>query len=631
MLISRTSLAIRESHRLADRFSVLLLADDDPSHAGTILDHIAAFGRYSRHKIDVVNPRGVNDFVTLHLDRYDVVVIHYSLCVLYESYLSGPLKQKLKQFSGRKIQFIQDDYRWVDAITAVMREIGIDELYTLVPEGEIQKIWTEDRLPGVQKFNTLAGYIPERLCGLSTPLTAARPLDIGYRGRVLPYWLGRIGQEKMWIGQGVQARAEQFGLHCDIAWNEQDRIYGEQWDAFLDSCKATLGTESGATITDFDGSIEAAVRKYVSAYPEADFEEVYQHVLHPNEGNVRMNIISPKIFEAISHRTALILFPGSYSGVLQPWKHYLPLEKDFSNLPEVVAKVKHIESLQDMVDRTYRDIVESGEYSFQMFVQQFDRSLERGVQIRSRNRTVKEVLWQSVPAEFAPRCERGLRIHALKLKIGVSRVTAMLRTAVSKFIDPSTARLIGLSVIVAQGVMTSSFLWRIALRYCIHHRQRSSVHLGKLVKELLLLRLLEKLSCRGPSTVQPFFIVAALQLNKGFVSFRSEPWSSMCGGFFVELGGSSDSTTLLPFHWRTIFRAILDGQIKQFVWDHSAVGSQVSFRVARIVPVSMEVGEGGVQSFPDLLKLPRRMTDRSITSPQVGYSQGLRQARRNRR
>jgi hypothetical protein len=354
-----------------------LLGDNNPAHANAILDHIGAFVEYSHHDIHVVNPRGVEDFWSLRLDHYDVVVIHYSLCVLFDAYLSTRVKKKLKGFRGFKVQFIQDDYRWVDAITDVMREIGIDVLFTLVPESEIDKIWTDDRLPDVAKVNTLAGYIPERLVGLQTPRLQSRPLEIGYRGRILPYWLGRIGQEKAWIGQGVLERADQYGLRCDISWKKEDRIYGKQWDKFVSSCKATLGTESGATITDFNGSVEQAVREYLTIRPGASFDEVYEQVLHQYEGNVRMNIISPRIFESICLRTALILFPGSYSGILQPWKHYLPLEKDFSNMSEVVTNLRDMERLQEMTDRAYEDIVVPRQYSYQALVRQFDQLLER--------------------------------------------------------------------------------------------------------------------------------------------------------------------------------------------------------------------------------------------------------------
>jgi hypothetical protein len=49
----------------------------------------------------------------------------------------------------------------------------------------------------------------------------------------------------------------------------------------------------------------------------------------------------------------MVLFEGRYSGVLKPHRHYIPLKKDFSNFDEVVAKIRDVEGLQEMVDRTF--------------------------------------------------------------------------------------------------------------------------------------------------------------------------------------------------------------------------------------------------------------------------------------
>jgi hypothetical protein len=65
---------------------------------------------------------------------------------------------------------------------------------------------------------TPAGYVPESLVSYPALPIESRPIDIGYRGRTVPYWLGEFGQEKVLIGQGVLERAEEYGLKCNIAW-----------------------------------------------------------------------------------------------------------------------------------------------------------------------------------------------------------------------------------------------------------------------------------------------------------------------------------------------------------------------------------------------------------------------------
>lgn len=350
---------------------ILLLCDNNQNHADTILQHIAAFIDLSEHDVYIFNPLWLKNSRFLDLDEFDVVVVHYSLILIADHYLAPALREKLRHFRGLKIQFIQDDYRWVNQITAMMRYIGIHILFTLVPQSEIPKIWSETRLPGVIKFTTLAGYVPN--LDIQPPPLESRSLDVGYRGRVIPYWIGKITQEKVWIGQGFLKYAQSYKLRCDIAWGEEDRIYGKNWVNFICSCRAVLGTESGSTITDFDGSIEKEVKGYLSKHPQADFWEVYNQILKPYESNVNMVIISPRMFEAIALKTGLILFQGEYSGILQPWVHYIPLKKDFSNMDEVIEKLKDNRFMNTMISRAYVDIVSSGEYSYKSFIKQFDQ------------------------------------------------------------------------------------------------------------------------------------------------------------------------------------------------------------------------------------------------------------------
>ena len=60
---------------------------------------------------------------------------------------------------------------------------------------------------------------------------------------------------------------------------------------------------------------------------------------------------------------------GQYNGILKPDRHYLELKRDFSNLDEVLVRVKRDQERQEMVSRAYRDIVESGLYTYQSFVE----------------------------------------------------------------------------------------------------------------------------------------------------------------------------------------------------------------------------------------------------------------------
>jgi hypothetical protein len=356
----------------AKPLSILLFADLRRNNASTMRDHIDALGQYSKHEVYPYDPLFRHGSESLDLNEFDVVVIHYSVCVLHNTYLHYKYKEQLAKFKGLKVQFIQDDYRNVNAYMKVMREIGLNVLYTLCPADRIPKLWPEEQLPGVKKYTTLPGYTPDYLIDLETPSLEDRPLDVGYRSRNVPFWLGRLGQEKTNIVKRFLAEAPKYDLKHDVSSREEDRLYGPLWTSFIKSCKTMLGSESGASIVDFDSSIENQVRAYQRAHPRASFDEVHTAILKPHEGNILVNCVSPRAFETTALGTAMVLFPGEYSGVLRPWDHYIPLEKDFSNLSAVVEKVRDVKFLRELTQRAYQDLIASGAYSYRTFVREFD-------------------------------------------------------------------------------------------------------------------------------------------------------------------------------------------------------------------------------------------------------------------
>jgi hypothetical protein len=365
------------------RLSVLLLCDDRPSHAPNVLEHIRALRRLSRHRVDVFDPLGVRQSRLLDLGAYDVVVVHYTLFLLHDEHLSPHLREQLAAFDGLKVQFIQDEYRRVDAMTARMRELGIHVVFSSVPADSLPRVYGP-RLPGVDVLPTLTGYVPAELEGRARPPLAGRGLDVVYRGRSIPYWLGRLGQDKVTIGREFLARAGTTDLRCDIAWTEADRIYGDAWYDFLGSSRTTLGTESGSSIVDFDGSLQERTESYLRAHPTATFEDAEREILAPFEGNAVIEAISPRVFEAAALGTAMVNFAGRYSDVIEPWTHYVPLEKDFSNFDEVLAAIRDEGELGAMATRAHEDLVASGRYSLQSFVRGFDEELEARVTPRAR-------------------------------------------------------------------------------------------------------------------------------------------------------------------------------------------------------------------------------------------------------
>jgi hypothetical protein len=245
-----------------------------------------------------------------------------------------------------------------------------------------------------------------------------RAVDVAYRGRRLPAWLGSLAREKVLIADRFLADAPAYGLSTDISTSEEDRLYGEAWIDFISSSKATLGVESGASVFDFDGSIERAITGYLSAHPDATFEELHRRFLADVDGRIRLNQISPRCFEAAALGTLMVLYPGEYSGILQPGRHYVPLEKDHSNMAEVASAIRDRSTWERITSQAREEVALNPRYSFQAMVQTVDDGLDLAISARATIQPKAFVRMAS--RSFA--ALRTTQLHALGLPPAVNRV-----------------------------------------------------------------------------------------------------------------------------------------------------------------------------------------------------------------
>jgi hypothetical protein len=354
---------------------VLLLCDRPTRVAETLHDHISTLVGYSRHHLRTLESFG-NAFEALDFERFDVVVIHYSLVVSHDHYVSPKLRAKLRSSHAIKAVFIQDEYRHIDRTIESFREIGLDILFTCVPQPATEAVYSSASLPGVTKINVLTGYVSVPLLERAVPAFVDRRIDVGYRARKVPAWLGDLGQEKWTIGRKFLDDAQRYGLYCDIGYREEERLYGEAWIEFLTHCKATLGVESGSSVFDFTGAIQSAVDTDLRLASYISYAELKRRHFAAVDGLVDQRQISPRCFEAAALRTLMVLYRGRYSGLLEAWRHYVPLEKDHSNMNEVVSVLRDPIRAQAIIDTTYKEIACNPSNQFAAHTAVFDEAIE---------------------------------------------------------------------------------------------------------------------------------------------------------------------------------------------------------------------------------------------------------------
>ena len=363
----------------AGKLNIAVLYDETWAHVGTIYEYLDAFRRYLPHNVEYI-PATINNSVPttkVDLSVFDVVISHYSVVLCVPAFIDPNIAKQMAEFKGIKILFTQDEYETTETTRTWMDKLHFDIVYTCVPKEGHELIFPSKRFPQTRFVNVLTGYVPEdsALEEFATPLEE-RELFICYRGRILPYHYGLLGYEKYEIGIEVRRLAEERGLPVDIELDESRRIYGNDWYHFLGSARATLGTESGSNVFDFDGNIKESIAKLRKENPRHTFEYIHKKLVAEHEGFVKMNQISPKIFEAIQLRTALVLFEGEYSGVVIPHEHFIPLKKDYSNFDEIVEKLKDLDYLKQMTERAYVDIIASGKYSYKQFIKFINEDIE---------------------------------------------------------------------------------------------------------------------------------------------------------------------------------------------------------------------------------------------------------------
>jgi hypothetical protein len=355
--------------------NVLYLYNESQTYTRTVFEHISSFSIYSDHCAFYAH-MDINSELSCDLSSFEVIVIHYSIRLAFDQ-VSDKNAVLLKEYKGLKVLFIQDEYDYTRRAWGWINNLGIGLVFSVVPQGVISSVYPPQNFPYTRFVNVLTGYVPRINVFSSTPTPPSqRHLTIAYRGRPLPARYGKLGQEKVGIGKLVKHYCDSKGITHDISWAEEDRIYGDRWYEFMSSSKAMLGSESGSNVFDWDGLLATKIKDYKVSCPNASDDEIYKKLIQPLEEDGLMNQVSPRIFEAIAAHTVLVLFEGEYSGVVTPGIHFILLKKDGSNLDEVFKLLSDDGYVDAMTSRAYKDIIDSGRYSYQSFVQRVDKEIE---------------------------------------------------------------------------------------------------------------------------------------------------------------------------------------------------------------------------------------------------------------
>jgi hypothetical protein len=240
--------------------------------------------------------------------------------------------QFVSDLDAMKLAFPQDDYDCHLLLDDWMVEWNVDVVFSVI-SSNWEILYPRFSMHGEIKLG-YTGYVDDSLIDYASKDFHARSIDIGYRAKKLLPYFGYIGETKWQIGLEVKKEAQRLNLKEDIQIGDEHQLLGNHWYEFINDCKFTLGTNSGSSLLDPDGSVRKKVMRYIKKHPEAIFPDVESACFAGLDRKESFTAISPRILEAALLNSAQILVEGEYSKVLKPWDHFIPINSVASDFEQ---------------------------------------------------------------------------------------------------------------------------------------------------------------------------------------------------------------------------------------------------------------------------------------------------------
>ncbi len=349
---------------------VAIIHNPHCDHVPTISYYHSSFKKYSKNQIIIVN----SIQKIQQLCKPEIIKNIDIVCYTYASwYWAGRQTRLFAYFKKlnknlKMVMFLQDEY-WKTKYKKRIINL-MDLVFTVIDEKTANEVLVKNK----KYKQVLTGYVYDHLKKI--PINKKEVL-IFYRGRNLHYSYGTLGYDKIHIGKKMKEYCDRNKIkNINIEWEEDKRIYGDDWFKILSNSKVTLATESGCKIFDETEQLIKNIDDKLKINPNYSYEEAEKDFSLKKLEKYNTCGTSPKMFEAVCLGTVLIMYPGNYAGIFKKDIHYIELQKDFSNIEDVMKKVNDDEFLQNMADRAYKDIVQSGKYTYKEFINIFDNTIQ---------------------------------------------------------------------------------------------------------------------------------------------------------------------------------------------------------------------------------------------------------------
>lgn len=302
----------------------------------------------------------------------DVIVLHttllsarYGLQTAYDDWIKG--LSWVRESRSLKIALPQDERYYSKQLCSWLQAFKIDIVFSVLmhkPQA-FDKVY-KSYSGSARFFPCLTGYIDKKsLLNPEFNQWKNRRIDIAYRAKTLPLWIGRIGQLKRQINESLRECLSKSDLVYDISADVKDTKLGSDWLNFLHDSKLIAGCEAGGSGFDESGAITEFVNAQKSKGNIPTFEDIDSKFGSQWDGH-DFFVLGPRHLEAAATGTCQILVEGDYSGVLKRNRHYIPVKKDLSDLCDVIKSLNW-DKAQEIAQFAYDDLVVSDKYTYSMF------------------------------------------------------------------------------------------------------------------------------------------------------------------------------------------------------------------------------------------------------------------------
>ena len=307
---------------------------------------------FNNHSNDILC---LNHDAEITLPKY-IQYINFDLIILGPTFLYSRFNPNIFNKFQKKYDFIskldtykiampQDEYTYSEILDQWMCDWNITCIFSVLPNFKDLIYPKYIKRGKIKEGFTM--YINEKsIKGFKHKDLKRRNIDISYRASALPESYGSLGQIKKDIGLSMSKFLKKIKtLNTDISTNKNKILSGKSWYRFLEDSKACIVPPSGSSIFDPKGEIRIAVEKYKLKFPKSKFCEVERNCF-PNEDNKYfMTALSPRNIEAALAGTVQICVDTNFSDILEPNLDYIPLNKDLSNVKEIIKILKNDKKL----------------------------------------------------------------------------------------------------------------------------------------------------------------------------------------------------------------------------------------------------------------------------------------------